>query len=234
MKIIISPAKTQSDIKVIDRDYTNPLFLNESIELFNKVKELSKEELAKALSIKDKVLNETYEYFHNKDIENHAISLYTGQVFKGLELDTYNSKQLEYLEEHLYILSALYGVLKPFDKVRNYRLDMKSKIGINLSKYWQEKVNSVLDNELIINLASSEFSSLYQGDNMYTITFMENNSGKLKVCATYSKIARGRFLNYLIKECITSIEDIRDIKLDGYEYNIELSSKKELVFVREN
>lgn len=228
MKIIISPAKTQSDKQILDLPFSIPVFSSDKDYLLNIINSMSKEELGRSLSIEGKLLDQSYNYYHHQKI-NHAITLYTGQVFKQLDISNYKDIEIEYLIDNVIILSALYGVLKPFDEVQNYRLDMKSKIGVNLYDFWNDKITVALSDELIINLASDEFSSLYRGKNIYTIYFIEENG---KVSGTHSKIARGKFLNHMIKNNIKTINEILEIEIDGYKYCADKSKNMSVIYKR--
>ena len=196
------------------------------------------------MKLKGKLLNKTY-----KDIQDYdklksipAISMYYGVSFKELELEDYSEKTLKYLKNKLFILSALYGLSQPFDLVKKYRLDMTmSIVDKGLYNFWKKEINeyissSLAKDEVLLNLASGEFSKLIDNKkiSMINIDFKEEKDGAYKSVSTYSKKARGQFLNYLIKNQIANLEDIKKIKLDGYSLNKDLSDEKNLIFTRKN
>lgn len=235
MKIIISPSKTQDFTRVVNYDYTLASFPEKTLKIVKKIQELSINELASVMKIKGKILDKTFNDYKKFDElqTNHAITSYNGSVFKGIEIEKYNIEDMNYLNDHLIILSALYGLLRPFDVIKPYRLDMKMKIkDINLYNYWSEEVNNHLKNEeLIINLASEEFAKLVNLP-MKNICFKENRNGIFKTIGTYSKKARGLMVNYIIKNKINTIEEISKFNIDGYILNEDLSNENNLVFTR--
>ena len=208
------------------------------------LKQKSIEEIESIMKLKADLLAKTY-----KDIQNYdklkyipAISMYYGVSFKELELEAYSEESLKYLKDKLFILSALYGLSKPFDLVKKYRLDMTMPIvDKGLYNFWKKEINeyiskSLAKDKVLLNLASSEFSKLIDTKkiNMINLDFKEEKDGTYKSVSTYSKKARGKFLNYLVKNQIDSLEEIEKINLDGYTLNKELSNAKNLIFTRKN
>ena len=230
MKIIISPSKTKNKIEEVKLEGTVPVYDEKATFIFNEMKEKSKEEIQKLLKLSDKLVDEVYSYYQDEHY-NTAINMYTGFVYRGLNLNEYNGEQINYMNSAVTILSAMYGVLKPSDKVKLYRLDMKDKVSVNLYNYWQDDVNAYLDDELIINLASKEYTKLVKKE-MITIEFKEWEEDHYKVCPTYSKITRGRMLDYLIKNKIENIDEIKKFKEDNYSFNNDLSTLDTLIFTR--
>ena len=230
MKIIISPSKTKSRKQTINIKGTEPKFLAKADNIFNELSILSKDELKKKLKLSDKNIDEVYGYYHEKT-SNTAINMYAGFVYKGLNLSEYTSSQIKYMNNTVIILSAMYGVLIPSDLVNLYRLDMNNKLENDLYKYWEEDINNYLEEELVINLASKEYSKLVKKE-MINIYFMEQEGNDYRNYATYSKIARGVMLDYLIKNEIISIEDIKKFRESGYLFNEELSKENDLIFTR--
>lgn len=235
MKIIISPAKSQQNDFDLDHVFHQPMFQAKTQILLEALQSLSIEELGFALTIKGNLLKETYALFQNYDqgIATQAIKLYTGLVFKGIEHMNYSHEELIYLDQHLRILSAFYGMLHPFDLVRPYRLDMKAKlIEGGLYKFWAGTFDALFEGETIINLASTEFSKLIKSPMVNVIFKEERQPGQFKVVATYAKQARGEMLLWMIKNQITTIEAIQSFSGSGYGYQPELSTKNNLVFTR--
>lgn len=246
MKIIFSPSK---DMKVgeLNSPFSfSPKFKDESKEILNILKILDKNQIEKIMKIKGELLEETYYNIANYDSlsETKAINLYNGVAFKKLELESYNSKELEYLNNSLIILSAMYGALNPFDNIKKYRLDMTMKISENsLYSFWSEKVtvyiNELLSQDsekILLNLASNEYSKMINKKSlnfkMITIDFKEFKNGKYLSVSSFSKQGRGMLLNYLIKNQITNIEDIKKFSKEGYSFNSELSNENTIIFSR--
>ena len=247
MKIIFSPSKEMREENIFESkkiEFTESKFKDKTNILIGILKEKSLSEIENIMKLKGELLNKTY-----KDIQDYdklksipAISMYYGVSFKELKLEDYSEKSLEYLENNLLILSALYGILSTFDLVKKYRLDMTmSIIDKGLYNFWKKDINDYISNilskdEVLLNLASGEFSKLIDNKkiSMINIDFKEEKDGAYKSVSTYSKKARGQFLNYLVKNQIDNLEDIKKIKLDGYSLNNALSDEKNFIFTRKN
>lgn len=237
MKIILSPSKTQDFSNIDILDSTKPIFKENAIELVYHLKNLSKKELAIGLKIKNKILDNTYDIYQNfeDNISNKAILAYSGQVFKQLNIGEYDKEELKYLQNHICILSALYGVLRPFDKIKPYRLDMTCKIfqDKSLYDYWNNNIKEFFHEEdYIINLASKEFSKLIKKP-LINIEFKEKKEdGAYKVIGMYAKTARGKMLDYIVKNKITNTNMLKDFKELNYKFNEKISTKDTFVFTR--
>ena len=247
MKIIFSPSKEMREENIFENkkiEFTESKFKDKTNILIGILKEKSLSEIENIMKLKGELLNKTY-----KDIQDYdklkfipAISMYYGVSFKELNLEDYSEKSLKYLKNNLLILSALYGVLLAFDLLKKYRLDMTmSIIDKGLYNFWKKDINDYISNilskdEVLLNLASGEFSKMIDNKkiSMINIDFKEEKDGAYKSVSTYSKKARGQFLNYLIKNQIANLEDIKKIKLDGYSLNKDLSDEKSLIFTRKN
>ena len=155
----------------------------------------------------------------------------------------FEDNQFSYIQKHLRILSAFYGVLKPMDGVRPYRLEMQAKLRVNSNKdlyaYWGDELYKSLIDEshVIINLASKEYSKciekyLNEDDRYITITFCELVNGKLVTKGTYAKMARGEMVRYMAENIISDVENIKSFDRLGYVYRDDLSSDDEYVFER--
>ena len=187
MKIIISPSKTFDLTKVINETTPRPKYIQDAKGVFGEIRKLSLEDTKRIYSLSDKKAKEVYEMHLNHGQKlYYAIDMFSGLVFKQLELEEYDK---DWLNENLIILDALYGVIKPFDLIAPYRLDFKTNIGIDLEGIWKEKINEELKGHKIINLASKEFSTLVE-HNMDEVTLDKG----LQI-----KIARGKALHKLIK-----------------------------------
>ena len=247
MKIIFSPSKEMREENIFEDkeiEFTESKFKDKTNILINTLKEKSISEIENIMKLKGELLNDTYKNI--QDYENlkyiPAISLYYGVSFKELELEDYSEKSLKYLQNNLLILSAFYGISLPFDLIKKHRLDMTiSIIDKGLYNFWKKDINEYISNilgsdEVLLNLASSEFSKLIDNKKtpMINLDFKEEKDGTYKSISTYSKKARGQFLNYLIKNQIDKLEDIKKIELDGYSLNEELSDEKNFIFTRKN
>lgn len=246
MKIIFSPSKEMKVGELNSPFSFSPKFKDESKEILNILKNLDKNQIEKIMKIKGELLEETYSNIINYDSRSDvkAINLYNGVAFKKLEIEQYTSKELEYLNNSIIILSAMYGALNPFDNIKKYRLDMTMKISENsLYSFWSEKVtvyiNELLSQDsekILLNLASNEYSKIINKKSlnfkMITIDFKEFKNGKYSSISSFSKQGRGMLLNYLIKNQITNIEDIKKFSKEGYSFNSELSNENTIIFSR--
>ena len=247
MKIIFSPSKEMREENIFENkkiEFTESKFKDKTNILIGILKEKSLSEIENIMKLKGKLLNKTY-----KDIQDYdklkfipAISMYYGVSFKELNLEDYSEKSLEYLKNNLLILSALYGVSLAFDLLKKYRLDMTmSIIDKGLYNFWKKDINDYILNilskdEVLLNLASGEFSKMIDSKkiSIINVDFKEEKDGIYKSVSTYSKKARGQFLNYLVKNQIDNLEDIKKIKLEGYSLNNTLSDEKNFIFTRKN
>ncbi|MGD9964320.1 MAG: YaaA family protein [Candidatus Izemoplasmatales bacterium] len=238
MKIIISPSKTQNHEVKEKINKSDFLFSEETINLYHILQKLSKKDLSTTLKIKNDLLDKTYLDLQI-DIKDKpllkAIDCYKGVVFEQLDLETYTESQKAYMDDNLVILSAMYGALAPDNLIFPYRLDMTAKINdINLYKYWLNYIDDYFaEEELIINLASKEFSRMIKNVNFINIEFYEKpKEGKLKVVSYNAKKCRGAMVDFLIKNLVKDIKKIKEFKFEGYEYNQEISDEFNFKFIK--
>lgn len=238
MKIIISPAKR---FKHFENEKTEGLlFEEETKELVEKFRNFSINDLANMFSCNDDLAIKTYYDYKDFDfnnLKNPAIFSYDGLVFKQFKKEDFND--LEYLNNHVYIISALYGLCKPFTGISDYRLYMDSK-GIDMPGFWADKIyeKAFQDEDFIINLASAEYAKLLKkylkkDQKLLTLTFKENRNGKIRSIVSYTKQMRGRMLKYLINKKIKDPEEIKKIILCDYIYDPYNSTDDEFIYVRE-
>ena len=239
MKIIISPAKTFK-IRKFKNKSCDCLYENKKNELVSIIKEKSVEELKKLWKCSDKIAEESYKLYENFDSapKGCAILSFDGIQYQYMDVDSLDEKQLGYLEEHLRILSGLYGILRPLDEISKYRLDFEDKL-INLYEFWEDEIRNHFKGEDIIDLASKEY-----GQNIYKyldktpvkIDFKEevlvDGEIKLKTKATPSKILRGRMVNYMARNNVQDTEQLKKFSCDGYNYSEDYSDINKLVFVK--
>lgn len=241
MKIILSPSKTQNYERKREEKGKEILKEAKTKELFNYLKSLSQEELGKELDIQGNLLERTYELYQEHSFEDEtipAIECYNGSVFKQLEVDSYDKEQFSYIQKKLVILSPMYGPTHSDTEIWPYRLEMRLKPnGINLYEYWQDVMQNYFDDvDLIINLASNEYSKVveknYEGKIIDFYFKEEKEDGSLKTIGYYVKQNRGKLLNEMIKNRVTSIDRIKEIELDGYKFNAEHSEEQEFRFIK--
>ena len=246
MKIILSPAKKM----IVDTDNIAPVelpaFIDKTAEILSWMKSKSKEELKAIWKCNDKIAEQNVNRLENMDLYNRltpAVLAYEGIAFQYMAPAVFEIQQFEYLQNHLRILSAFYGILKPLDGVTPYRLEMQAKAEIeettNLYDYWGDRLyHSVIDDSrTIINLASKEYSKcieryLSDKDNYITITFCELSGDKLVTKGTYAKMARGEMVRFMAENNIENPVDIQKFDRLGYTFRGNLSSKTEYVFER--
>jgi cytoplasmic iron level regulating protein YaaA (DUF328/UPF0246 family) len=205
MKILISPAKSLDFENIVETDINSiPQFIDKATQINNSIKDLSAPDLSKLMTISPKLSNLNWsrnqDFQKNNSKEKQAIFAFNGDVYDGIDANTIATSNHEKLQSTLRILSGLYGILKPFDKIKPYRLEMGTKISINGSKnlydFWKMNVtDSILkeirEKEIIVNLASTEYfsvvdSSLFN-NKIITPQFKDFKNGKLKIISFYAK-----------------------------------------------
>ncbi len=250
MKIIISPTKNMQlnyTAKNLTIDDTKILFAKEANEIWNTLLGLSRNELATLWKVNDGLLSENINRLKSQTLLQSqltpALFAYTGIQFSKLKADELTKKELDYLQGHLYILSALYGLLRPYTGIIQYRLDMQTKLFVgeckNLYKYWGITLANYLatTKEIIINLASKEYAKAvtpYLPDSypVINILFLEGKGGNYSEKGTYSKMARGAFVRFMAKNQITTVDALQKFKEEGYNFSVEHSNANNFVFTR--
>ena len=251
MKILISPAKSLDFENNVQTSISSkPIFADQAHKINNTIKNLSAPDLSSLMNISPKLSelnwsrNQEFQKIDSK--EKEAIFAFNGDVYDGIDANTINTSNHEKLQNSLRILSGLYGILKPFDKIKAYRLEMGTKISINGSKnlydFWRENVtNSIVneanENEIIVNLASNEYFSVIDqsliSNTIVNPQFKDFKNGKLKIISFYAKKARGLMTRFLIDNDINSLSDIESFNSSGYMFSQnETSNPLEPVFVR--
>lgn len=257
MITIISPATTMNFDKNIniDIDSSNPFFNEHSNNFIEILKTLDKNEISNLMNLSEDLSNLNYDRYKILGTEKssylQAILAFDGQVFNCINVDTFNSDDFEFANNHLRIMSGLYGVLKPLDLIQSYRLEMKAKLknelGNDLYKFWKSKITNYLYDELnshhdktLINLSSKEYSkaidfkTLSKNFNIVNIEFKDykENNDTYKVIGLYSKKARGYLTRYIIKNKINSPNELKSFNYDGYTFNLNLSDDNNFIFTR--
>jgi cytoplasmic iron level regulating protein YaaA (DUF328/UPF0246 family) len=251
--ILLSPTKLLDD----QTHYPNlkcseAAFLNQAKQLVSKLKKLSATELAELMDMSHKLAEETYSRFQHWGLPfthqnaHPAILMFKGEVYRGLRANELNREQLEFAQQHIRILSGLYGILKPLDLVMPYRLMMGTSFEIsnktpNLYSFWKESVTAGLQKELnqkgvIINLASQEyFKSIdvkHLDRRIIHCDFKEKKGNAYVAVNTYSKLARGVMARYIIDNQLKKPEDICAFREENYAFNEKLSGENHFVFTR--
>lgn len=237
MKIIISPAKSFKHFENIDTEEL--LFPEKTKILVDKIKKLSMNEMGNLNMTNDKLTEKAYydyQEFDFRDLPNPALFSYDGLVFKQFKMGDF--EDLDYLNDHVFIISALYGLVKPMTGIRDYRLYFDNT-RYDLYEFWKDDLYKKLyeDNDLVINLASKEYSKtirpfLKKTDKFITIDFKEVRDGKLKSVVAYMKQARGAMLREIITRKIDDVGEIKKLDINGYTYDPYNSKPDTLTFVR--
>lgn len=238
MKIIISPAKKMN----IDTDTFNyrnlPVFLDRTKEIMSHMKSLSYADAKKLWGCNDSIAELNFNRLKEMNLEQNltpAIMSYEGIQYQYMAPLVLSDCALEYLEKHLRILSGFYGVLKPFDGVTPYRLEMQTK---GLYQYWGDSLyHEVCDNDhVILNLASKEYSKciekyLSPEDRFITCIFGEEINGKIVQKGTLAKMARGEMVRFMAENQIEDLEKLKKFNRLSFTYRPDLSTENEYVFI---
>jgi len=251
MKIIISPAKKLSD-KCPKRDFnfSKIKFEKKAKELVNLLKGYEVNDLSKLMNISESLSEINSKRFKDWKIpfngnSDYAVFMFQGDVYKGLDVDSLSDSEILYAQDNLRILSGLYGILKPLDRILPYRLEMGTKLttdyGKNLYDYWGDSINDFLIKEIsstekLVNLASDEYSKAaklnkFEND-VITPKFLDEKNGKLKIISFYAKRARGLMARHIIQTKAQTIEDLYTFNLEGYKFSQSSSTENSPTFVR--
>ena len=249
MLAIISPSKTQ-DFSQCDIDiFSQTRQIESSNELIGILKNKSKSQIAKLMSISEKLSELNFDRFQNFHLPftlknaKQAILAFKGDVYNGINAPELSHEDLEFAQGKVRMLSGLYGVIRPLDLIQPYRLEMGTKLsnakGGDLYDYWGSDISSVLnedESDLIVNLASNEYSKAIDkktlNANILDIVFKEKKGDTYKVIGIYAKRARGLMVNYIIRNRLDKPEDLKDFTDEGYRFDKSLSSDSSWVFLR--
>lgn len=237
MKIIISPAKSFKKNEGIETE--GLLFPEKTKILVDKLKKYTMNEMGNLNRTNDKLTEKAYydyQEFDFNNLNNPAIFAYDGLVFKQFNKDDFDD--LEYLNDHVYIISALYGLLKPLTAIADYRLYFDNS-DMNLYKFWGKDLYDELfkNDELVINLASKEYTKtirpfLGKNDRFISLNFKDDKDGKLRSYTAWMKQARGEMLKTIIQKKIEDPDDIKKLIVNNYKYDPYNSTESEYVFIR--
>lgn len=236
MMVFISPAKTFSRKTILPK--SNPIFERNAESLVKKLKKCTLHQLMDEMSISEALAHDVHGYVSHFHEERYAaIFLYDGQAFRGIHPLDMNENELTLLDRHLFILSGLYGLLRPMDGISKYRLEMNSRIIGNLVMYWKPKMTSYLmtyhPDETLFNLASDEYGKLLKGlPNLHTIDIEIYQDGKLKKNNMATKYYRGFLAKTLILSKVETKEQLKNITADGLLYDAHRSSSTHSIFIK--
>lgn len=255
MLIVISPAKTldfSADTRFTE-SYSEPEFLAQSALLVKKLAKMKAEKIGELMHISDKLAELNYERYQQfsppftPENAKQALLAFKGDVYLGFELDAYDEADFAFAQDHLRILSGLYGALKPLDLIQPYRLEMGTKLkntrGKNLYEFWGNRITSHINDAMqaagtdtLVNLASNEYFKSIKQDKLkgriITPIFKEEKEGQLKMIALFAKKARGLMSNFAIRHRLTDVEDLKHFRDEGYTFRPEESTEDQWLFAR--
>ncbi|MEA3446028.1 MAG: peroxide stress protein YaaA [Bacteroidota bacterium] len=254
MLIIISPAKTLDMApQEITENFGEPDFLKEAKTLIKELKKFKPHQLSELMNISPKLADLNFRRIQDWNIpfntENakQALLAFKGDVYTGIDADTFSLEDFNFVQDHLRILSGLYGVLRPLDLIRAYRLEMGVKFKTNkwknLYNFWGNKITQQIQNDinrqedqLLINLASSEYFKSIDQKNLkakiITPEFKDMKNDEYKMISFYAKRARGMMTRFIVKNKITKPDQLLLFDSGGYYFNTTLSKKDHPVFTR--
>lgn len=255
MLIVISPAKTldfESDLPTTQ--HTMPRLLSHSQQLIEHCQALSVGQIKSLMSISDKLASLNAQRFQDWQIDydlataRQAIYAFKGDVYTGLAVEDLNLDDIDFAQQHLRMLSGLYGLLRPLDLILPYRLEMGTKLenrrGKNLYEFWDQHITDLIQNDLnaqnddiLINLASDEYyKSVHEKKldaRIIKPVFLDQKNGKYKVISFYAKKARGLMSKFIIQNRLQSIDDLKAFQTAGYYFDSINSNEHEWVFKRD-
>ncbi|RJG40023.1 peroxide stress protein YaaA [Motilimonas pumila] len=255
MLVLVSPAKTLDyESPLATAQHSMPDFISQSAELIERCRQLTPADISKLMKISDKLagLNaarfEQWQITPTTDNARQAILAFKGDVYTGLDAASFSEHDFAYAQQHLRMLSGLYGLLKPLDLMQPYRLEMGTKLdngkGKNLYEFWGEQITNAVNHalaeqgdQLLVNLASNEYFKAVKfkqlTGKLITPVFKDNKNGQYKVISFYAKKARGLMARYIIQNRITSVAQLKQFDVDGYFFSEIDSTPFELVFKRD-
>ena len=258
MITIISPATTMNFDKDINlENSSNPVFKEDVNYLISILKELNIKEISDLMNLSEDLSKLNYDRYQNLLDSNNkklqSILAFDGEVFNSMNTSDFNEYDFNFANDHLRILSGLYGILSPLDLIEPYRLEMKAKLenknGKDLYKFWKSKITDYIikelkthENKVLINLASSEYlkcidlKPIKKDFKFIDVVFKDYDlkTNTYKVKGLYAKKAREYMCRFIIKNKIDSVDDLLKFNIEGYTYNDELSNGEVITFTRKN
>jgi len=253
MLMLISPAKSldmQAAFPALSP--TKARLLKDSQQLIDQLQTFSPEDIKKLMGISEKLSELNYQRFQDwvqstSAVQCPSLFAFQGDVYQGLEADSLTIDEIAFAQQHLRILSGLYGLLRPLDLMQAYRLEMGTKLvnerGANLYAFWGEKIAELIKADMpedeapeLVNLASNEYFKAVKpkliNSQIITPVFKDYKNGQYKIISFYAKKARGMMVNYVLKHKITQAQELKKFTSAGYRYADELSDEKQWVFIR--
>lgn len=256
MLIVLSPAKKLDyESPLPEVPTTLPPFTEQSAELIDILRDYSPQDLAHLMKLSDKLAELNvgrYLAWSPEFTETNsrpAVFAFSGDVYTGLQADSLEREDLDFAQQHLRILSGLYGILRPLDLMQPYRLEMGTRLptpyGKDLYQYWGDKLAAQLSQELqrqgdnvLVNLASNEYFKAIDNKaleaEVISPVFKDYKNGQYKVISFFAKKARGAMARWIIDNRITEASDLRDFDSDGYRYDAASSTPQAPVFLRDS
>lgn len=254
MLITLSPSKGQDfETPGLSKTCSKPESLNDSELLIKELRKIRQKDIQQLMSVSENIARLTadrYKSFNTPFTPKNAkqaIFAFKGDVYSGIDIEKYREADLKYAQNHLRILSGLYGCLRPLDLIQPYRLEMKTKLhnvrGENLYQFWGDRITDELNKELnkqkqpvLVNLASNEYFKSVRPKQLkgrlLNINFKETRDGNTRVVAIFAKRARGMMTDYILRNRIEKPEDIKKFKQGGYRFSKELSDDRQWTFER--
>ena len=254
MLVMLSPAKTMN-MSLVEQDipHTTPLYAAEAEFLAERMQKYSVIELARLLKVSDRLAEESFQRYRRfgslSSPRKQAIIAYDGTVFKAMDTASFTDADFEYAQEHVRIVSTLYGSVRPLDLIQAYRIAYTLKLdkveGKNLYDYWRPKLTRLLIEDvrkaggILVNLASLDILGALRMDQIneevrvITPEFQEFRNGKWEPVRTYAKMARGRMTGYIIRDRIEDPEDLKSFSWKGFAFDTDLSDERHYIFTRE-
>jgi cytoplasmic iron level regulating protein YaaA (DUF328/UPF0246 family) len=254
MLITLSPSKGQDfETPSQSKTHSKPESLKDSELLIKELRKIGQKDLQQLMSVSENIakLNaDRYKSFKTPFTTKNAkqaIFAFKGDVYSGIEIEKYKEADLKYAQDHLRILSGLYGCLRPLDLIQPYRLEMKTRLqnirGENLYQFWGDSITDELNKQLgkqkepvLVNLASNEYFKSVKPKRLkgrlLNINFKETKDGKTRIVAIFAKRARGMMADYILRNRIEQPDEIKKFRKGGYRFSTELSDDKQWTFVR--
>jgi hypothetical protein len=256
MLMVISPAKTLDyDTPPTTQRFTQPQYLDHSQALINQLRDLSPAQISELMHLSDKLAGLNAARFGSwhptftLDNAKQALLAFKGDVYTGLDADSLDEQDLDYAQQHLRMLSGLYGLLRPLDLMMPYRLEMGTKLanprGKDLYAFWGERISEWLNqalaeqgDDVLLNLASNEYFSAVKRKTLQArvinTEFRDLKNGQYKIISFYAKKARGLMSRFVITERIKDPRQLKAFDSDGYRFNATDSTADNLVFLRDH
>ncbi|HHS0761718.1 TPA: peroxide stress protein YaaA [Neisseria meningitidis] len=254
MFFVLSPAKNLNEKAPASvSEFTQPDLLAESEILMQQLRELALQQIAELMHVSDKIAllnaqrNAEWHTPFTPENAKQAVFMFNGDVYEGMDANTLDIGQIRYLQNHVRLLSGLYGLLRPLDLIQPYRLEMGTAFanlrGKNLYEFWGDIITNLLNDTLaqagsntLVNLASQEYFKSVNTKKLRTrlITpiFKDEKNGKYKIISFYAKRARGLMVRYAAEHHITDPEMLKNFNYEGYAFNDAASNESEWVFMR--